>query len=86
MGDEGNLVCNSGFAILELALSDRADGLNPGESRFGSGHGLEPAHRAQSLLRCGMVALDPIVQVLAIDMPDRILSPSQALISPITFA
>ncbi|MEI4197937.1 hypothetical protein V8359_19295, partial [Roseovarius sp. E0-M6] len=72
IGNEGNLVCNPGFTIFELALSDFVEGLDPSESSFSSGHGPEPAHWAQSLFQRGMVALDPIVLVLPVDVVDRI--------------
>lgn len=77
--DEGDLVDHPDFKSFELAFSNGAKGFDTGERGLGSGQCLEPAHGTQSLLQRGMITLDPIVQILAVNVADCILRPEPAV-------
>ena len=58
-----------------MTLGDGAEGFDPGERGLGAGYGLEATLRSQPLFYCSMIALNTVVQVLAIDMADCVLWP-----------
>lgn len=64
-----------GLTTLESASSNGAEGFDTGERGLGSGHRLDPPHGTQSLLQCGMITLDPIVYILAVNVADGIFRP-----------
>lgn len=86
IGVEGDRVDHAGFTAPELAFSNGAEGFDTGERGLGFGQRLKPPHGTQALLQCGMLTLDPIVQILEVDVADGISGPSGPLIPPITYA
>lgn len=71
--DEGDFVGDAFGRSIELCLSDRAEGFNALERGVGRSEVSETAHRTEQPLECGMVAFDPVVQMLPRHMANSIL-------------
>jgi len=62
----------SGFTLMNVVVLDCADGFNTLRRGFGGSQCLEAAHGIKQFLQSRMIPLDPVVQILPIEVANLI--------------
>ena len=63
---------DAGLASCKVTCADRSKCLDAFQCGFGGAEALKPAHWRQAVLEDSVVPLDPVVEVLPRDVPDRV--------------